>query len=192
MSHGRYPRSSCSATGRPARASPIFSPMAPLRLEKTLNYLSSSPQAERRRPGDDRHLKRDQDASPRHRPSPRRLERRPGKNKAPINGRPLIDYTVSALAARDHRGGNPHHHRRQDILSLYADRRRFPACEGRRNSRPTRPPPVQAVKHALDAWVAAGQDRLPEAILLAADDAPPVRRRYRCGLRLFLGTGGIR
>ena len=65
----------------------------------------------------------------------------PGKNKAPIKGRPLIDYTVAALEASSSVDGILHHHRRRGHSpTLMRIARTSSSCAGRRNLRPTRRP----------------------------------------------------
>jgi hypothetical protein len=47
LSNGRYPRSLIFGDGQAGKRIADILAVAPLSLEKTLNYLSSSPQAER-------------------------------------------------------------------------------------------------------------------------------------------------
>jgi CMP-N-acetylneuraminic acid synthetase len=95
----------------------------------------------------------------------------PGKNKAPIKGRPLIDYTVAALRKADCVDGILITTDDEDILAFY---------EGQGDIMLVRRPPelatdkattVAAVKHALAAWEASGNTR-PEAIFLAQPTTP--------------------
>jgi CMP-N-acetylneuraminic acid synthetase len=114
----------------------------------------------------------------------------PGKNKAPIKGRPLIDYTVAALQAANSVDGILITSDDEDILKLYAGRDGIFLVR--------RPPELAtdtattsaAVKHALEAWVTAGHE-LPEAIFLA-QPTTPLRRAadIDAAYKLFLDTGG--
>ncbi len=95
----------------------------------------------------------------------------PGKNKALIKGRPLVDYTVAALRASSCVDGILLTTDDEDILRLYADRkdiflvRRPPELATDRATTST------AVAHALAAWEAARRSK-PEAIFLAQPTTP--------------------
>lgn len=114
----------------------------------------------------------------------------PGKNKAPIKGRPLIDYTVAALEAAKSVDGILITTDDEDILRAYA---------GRENIVLVRRPPElatdtattsAAMKHALGAWEAAGRDR-PEAIFLAQPTTPlRTAADIDAAYKLFLASGG--
>jgi len=95
----------------------------------------------------------------------------PGKNRAPIAGRPLVDFTVAALEASPSVGAILLTTDDQKILGLYANRQSIFLIE--------RPPELAtdtattsaAVEHALQSWEAAGHE-IPETLLLAQPTTP--------------------
>jgi CMP-N-acetylneuraminic acid synthetase len=95
----------------------------------------------------------------------------PGKNKAIIAGKPLIQYTVSVLERAPSVAGILVTTDDEDILDLYRDSESVFLVR--------RPPELatdtastsDAVKHALDAWIASGGEE-PATIVLAQPTTP--------------------
>jgi CMP-N-acetylneuraminic acid synthetase len=114
----------------------------------------------------------------------------PGKNKAPIKGRPLIDYTVAALKASKSVDGILITTDDEDILKLYAGRDDIFLLRRPAELATDTATTSAAVKHALQAWEAAGRGR-PEAIFLA-QPTTPLRRAadIDAAYKLFRDTGG--
>jgi len=95
----------------------------------------------------------------------------PGKNKAPIAGRPLVDYTVTALERARSVTGIILSTDDEDIRAQYRDRASLCVVD--------RPPSLaqddsttaEVVAHALDAWQALGRD-IPHALFVAQPITP--------------------
>jgi CMP-N,N'-diacetyllegionaminic acid synthase len=113
----------------------------------------------------------------------------PGKNKAKIAGRPLIDYTVAALEASRSVGGILITTDDPDILGLYQGRDGLFVVN--------RPPELAtdeattsaAVEHALRSWTEAGRDR-PRSLLLAQPTTPlRTAADIDAAYQLFLSSG---
>ena len=113
----------------------------------------------------------------------------PGKNKAPIKGRPVIDYTIGALKASQSVDGILITTDDEDILDFYAGRADIFLVRRPPELATDKATTASAVKHALEAWVAAGH-QLPEAIFLA-QPTTPLRRGADIDVayKLFLDTG---
>ena len=114
----------------------------------------------------------------------------PGKNKARIDGRPLVDFTIAALAASPSVAGILLTTDDREILELYAGRKNIFLVE--------RPPELAtdtattsaAVEHALQCWEAAGREP-PEALLLAQPTTPlRTAADIDAAYRLYLESGG--
>jgi CMP-N,N'-diacetyllegionaminic acid synthase len=113
----------------------------------------------------------------------------PGKNKALINGRPLIDYTVAALERASSVEGILLTTDDRDILRLYADRSDILLVERPAELATDKATTSDAVAHALDAWAAAGKPA-PDAILLAQPTTPlRMAADIDAAYRLFLASG---
>jgi len=113
----------------------------------------------------------------------------PGKNKALISGRPLVEFTVAALEASPSVDAILLTTDDSEILGLYKDRKSVFLV--------ARPPELAtdqattsaAVMHALKVWEAAGHD-LPESILLAQPTTPlRTAADIDAAYRLFLASG---
>src|SRR6476659_7888900 len=95
----------------------------------------------------------------------------PGKNKALIAGRPLVDYTVTALERARSVSGIILSNAAQDILALYRAREGlFPVDRPKRLAEDDTTT-ADVVAHALDAWQALGRD-IPDALFVAQPITP--------------------
>lgn len=113
----------------------------------------------------------------------------PGKNKALIKGRPLIDYTVAALKASSSVDGILLTTDDQDILDLYAGREDIFLVRRPPELAADKATTSAAVAHALQAWEAAGR-KMPEAIFLAQPTTPlRTAADIDAAYKLFLETG---
>jgi CMP-N-acetylneuraminic acid synthetase len=95
----------------------------------------------------------------------------PGKNKATIAGRPLVDHTIAALEAARSVTGIALSTDDPDILATYRAHKSVflidrPAALGQDDSTT-----ASVVAHALDRWEADGR-RTPAALLLAQPTTP--------------------
>lgn len=95
----------------------------------------------------------------------------PGKNKALIAGRPLIDYSVSVLEAAPSISGIVVTTNDEDILSFYQDRKTVFLVERPAELATAEATSSDAVAHALDTWINAGRD-VPPTLLLAQPTSP--------------------
>ena len=95
----------------------------------------------------------------------------PGKNKALIKGRPLIDYTVVTLKASSCVDGILLTTDDEDILRLYAERKDIFLVRRPPELATDRATTSAAVAHSLAAWEEAGRSK-PEAIFLAQPTTP--------------------
>ena len=113
----------------------------------------------------------------------------PGKNKALIAGRPLVDYTVSALERARSVSGIILSSNDQEILTLYRDRPGVLALSRPDSLAQDDSTTAEVVVHALDAWRAAGRD-IPEA-LFVAQPITPLRTAadIEAAFELFKRTG---
>lgn len=114
----------------------------------------------------------------------------PGKNKMPIAGLPLIEYTVAALEASRVVAGIVVTTDDADILARYRDRESVFTVERPAALAQDDSSTVDAVAHALDAWETAGKGA-PEAILLAQPTTPlRTVADIDAAYALFLRSGG--
>ena len=95
----------------------------------------------------------------------------PGKNKALIAGRPLVDYTVTALERARSVSGIILSTDDQDILALYRDREGLFAVDRPKRLAEDDTTTADVVAHALDAWQALGRD-IPDALFVAQPITP--------------------
>jgi len=95
----------------------------------------------------------------------------PGKNKALIAGRPLVDYTVTALERARSVSGIILSTDDQDILALYRDRAGIFALDRPKRLAEDDTTTADVVAHALDAWQALGRD-IPDALFVAQPITP--------------------
>ncbi len=115
----------------------------------------------------------------------------PGKNKAPIKGRPLIDYTVAALKKAGSVDGILITTDDEDILSFYAGDEAVFLVRRPPELATDKATTAVAVKHALQEWQAAGR-ALPESIFLAQPTTPlRTAADIDAAYDLFLESGGM-
>jgi CMP-N-acetylneuraminic acid synthetase len=95
----------------------------------------------------------------------------PGKNKALIAGRPLVDYTVTALELARSVTGIILSTDDQDLLALYRDRPGIFGLNRPRRLAADDSTTADVVAHALDAWRADGRD-IPDALFVAQPITP--------------------
>jgi CMP-N-acetylneuraminic acid synthetase len=95
----------------------------------------------------------------------------PGKNKALIAGRPLVDYTVTALERARSVSGIILSTDDQDILALYRDREGLVALDRPKRLAEDDTTTADVVAHALEAWQALGRD-IPDALFVAQPITP--------------------
>lgn len=95
----------------------------------------------------------------------------PGKNKALIGGRPLVDYTIAALERARAVAGIVLTTDDSDLLAYYRDRASVLTVKRPERLAQDDSTSAEAVEHALEAWQAAGRD-IPDAILLAQPTTP--------------------
>jgi CMP-N-acetylneuraminic acid synthetase len=95
----------------------------------------------------------------------------PGKNKAHIAGRPLVDFTVTALEASASVDAILLTTDDRDILNRYADRTNLFLVKRPAELATDDATTSATVGHALKAWETAGHD-LPRAIFLAQPTTP--------------------
>jgi N-acylneuraminate cytidylyltransferase/CMP-N,N'-diacetyllegionaminic acid synthase len=95
----------------------------------------------------------------------------PGKNKAEIAGRPLIDYTVAALTASRPVGGILITTDDPDILGLYRGRGDLLVVDRPAALATDEATTGAVVEHALRAWTEAGHAP-PQSLLLAQPTTP--------------------
>ena len=81
----------------------------------------------------------------------------PGKNKALIRGRPLVDYTVASLETSSSVGGILLTTDDAEILRIYADRTSVFLVQRPSELATDTAATSAAVAHALEAWLAAGK-----------------------------------
>lgn len=95
----------------------------------------------------------------------------PGKNKALIAGRPLVDYTVTALERARSVSGIILSSNDEDILALYRDREGILTLERPEHLAEDDTTTAEVVSHALEAWQALGRD-IPKALFVAQPITP--------------------
>jgi CMP-N-acetylneuraminic acid synthetase len=95
----------------------------------------------------------------------------PGKNKALIAGRPLVDYTVSALERARSVSGIILSSNDDEILALYRDRPGVFALKRPDGLAQDDSTTAEVVTHALEAWQAAERE-LPGALFVAQPITP--------------------
>ena len=95
----------------------------------------------------------------------------PGKNKAPIAGRPLVDYTVAALVRARSVTGIILSTDDEELLALYRDRPGIFVLKRPKRLAADDSTTADVVAHALDAWRADGRD-IPDALFVAQPITP--------------------
>ena len=95
----------------------------------------------------------------------------PGKNKALIAGRPMIDYSVAALQAAPSITGILITTADQDILDFYIGNENILLVERPAELSTSEATSNDVVSHALECWESAG-NRLPSEIFLAQPTSP--------------------
>jgi CMP-N-acetylneuraminic acid synthetase len=95
----------------------------------------------------------------------------PGKNKALIKKRPLIDYTITALETSSSVDGIVVTTDDPDILNLYVDHKTLFLVRRPLELATDTATTSDAVSHSLDLWEAAGRGK-PETIFLAQPTTP--------------------
>lgn len=95
----------------------------------------------------------------------------PGKNKALIAGRPLVDYTVTALERARSVSGIILSSNDEDILASYRDRESMLTLERPDRLAEDDTTTAEVVSHALQAWQALGRE-IPEALFVAQPITP--------------------
>jgi CMP-N,N'-diacetyllegionaminic acid synthase len=95
----------------------------------------------------------------------------PGKNKALIAGRPLVDYTVTALERARSVSGIILSTDDQDILALYRDRAGVLTLDRPKRLAEDDTTTADVVAHALEEWQALGRD-IPDALFVAQPITP--------------------
>jgi CMP-N,N'-diacetyllegionaminic acid synthase len=115
----------------------------------------------------------------------------PGKNKAPIKGRPLIHYTVAALRRADSVDGILLSTDDEDILRLYEKEHDVFLVRRPPKLATDKATTSAAVAHALAAWERDGRT-LPESIFLAQPTTPlRMAADIDAAYRLFRESGGV-
>lgn len=95
----------------------------------------------------------------------------PGKNKALIAGRPLVDYTVTALELARSVTGIILSTDDEDLLALYRDRPGIFVLNRPKSLAADDSTTADVVAHALDAWRSVGRD-IPDALFVAQPITP--------------------
>ena len=95
----------------------------------------------------------------------------PGKNKAPIAGRPLVDYTVAALVRARSVTGIILSTDDEELLALYRGRPGIFVLKRPKRLAEDDSTTADVVAHALDAWRADGRD-VPDALFVAQPITP--------------------
>jgi CMP-N,N'-diacetyllegionaminic acid synthase len=115
----------------------------------------------------------------------------PGKNKVPIKGRPLVDYTVAALRHAESVDGILLTTDDEDLLSLYDSEDDIFLVRRPLELATETATTSAAVAHALAAWERDGRTP-PESIFLA-QPTTPLRRAadIDAAYRLFRESGGV-
>jgi CMP-N-acetylneuraminic acid synthetase len=113
----------------------------------------------------------------------------PGKNKALIAGRPLVDYTVTALELARSVTGIILSTDDEDLLARYRDRPGIFVVNRPKSLAQDDSTTAHVVAHALDAWQADGRD-IPDA-LFVAQPITPLRTAadIDAAFELFKSTG---
>ena len=93
------------------------------------------------------------------------------ENKALIAGRPLVDYTVTALERARSVSGIILSTDDQDILALYRGREGVLALDRPKRLAEDDTTTADVVAHALEAWQALGRD-MPDALFVAQPITP--------------------
>ncbi|MGB6949484.1 MAG: acylneuraminate cytidylyltransferase family protein [Methyloceanibacter sp.] len=95
----------------------------------------------------------------------------PGKNKALIGGRPLVDYTVTALECARSVTGIILASDDSDILDRYRDSKTVLAVERPEAIAKDDSTTAEAVSHALEVWQQLGRD-IPDTLFVAQPITP--------------------
>ncbi len=95
----------------------------------------------------------------------------PGKNKALIAGRPLVDYTVTALERAPSVTGIILSTDDADILAAYRDRPGLIALRRPESLATDDSTTAEVVTHALEAWQVLGRE-IPDALFVAQPITP--------------------
>lgn len=95
----------------------------------------------------------------------------PGKNKALIAGRPLVDYTVTALERARSVSGIILSSNDEDILASYRDREGILTLERPEHLAEDDTTTAEVVSHALEAWQELGR-AIPNALFVAQPITP--------------------
>lgn len=95
----------------------------------------------------------------------------PGKNKAVVDGMPLIEHTVRAAEAATSVSGIVVTSDDEDILRLYSERSTVFVVQRPAELAADDVPTAPAVAHALDHWRAGGES-VPDALILLQPTTP--------------------
>ncbi len=113
----------------------------------------------------------------------------PGKNKAEIAGRPLVDYTVGALEASRSVGGIAITTDDPDILGMYQGREGLFVINRPAELATDEATTSSVVEHALHSWTEAGH-AAPTNLLLAQPTTPlRTAAHIDAAYQLFLRSG---
>jgi CMP-N,N'-diacetyllegionaminic acid synthase len=113
----------------------------------------------------------------------------PGKNKALIAGRPLVDYTVAALERARSVTGIILSTNDDDLLVMYQERQGVLALQRPEELCRDESTTAEAVSHALESWRA--RDRIVPDTLFVAQPITPLRTAYDidAAFELFQSSG---